>query len=208
MSASSSVYQIPEELRTSPSWVLWKKEYRDGKLTKVLYQTNHRRADSTAPSTWTTFEDAVEAFEHDDSFDGVGFVFHPDNPYCGADIDDVTEDEAQHWIEPDSLEAPVMSHSAPMVHILSPFDPLVIQRKRLKLIFDYEHRFEAYVPADKRVLGYFALPVLVGRRIAAAIDLKMDRRLGKLLVQQWTWIDDPRPARGSGASWAWADPVQ
>jgi len=99
MSASSSVYQIPEELRTSPSWVLWKKEYRDGKLTKVLYQTNHRRADSTAPSTWTTFEDAVEAFEHDDSFDGVGFVFHPDNPYCGADIDDVTEDEAQHWIE-------------------------------------------------------------------------------------------------------------
>ena len=99
MSASSSVYQIPEELRTSPSWVLWKKEHRDEKPTKVLYQASRRRADSTAPSTWTTFEDAVEAFEHDDFFDGVGFVFHPDNPYCGADIDDVTEDEARHWIE-------------------------------------------------------------------------------------------------------------
>jgi putative DNA primase/helicase len=93
------VYQIPEELKAEKAWVLWRREYRDGKPTKVLYQANHRRADSTAPSTWTTFEDAVEAFEHDDFFDGVGFVFHPDNPYCGADIDDVTEDEARHWIE-------------------------------------------------------------------------------------------------------------
>src|SRR5918995_1185637 len=99
MSASSSVYQIPEELRTSPSWVLWRKEHRDGKLTKVLYQTNHRRADSTAPNTWTTFENAVNAFEQDDFFDGVGFVFHQDNPYCGADIDDVTEEQARRWID-------------------------------------------------------------------------------------------------------------
>ena len=61
------------------------------------------------------------------------------------------------------------------VHLLSPFDPLVIQRKRLKLFFGYEHRFEAYVPKAKRRLGYFALPVLIGDRIAAAIDLKADR---------------------------------
>ena len=99
MSASSSVYQIPEELRMASSWVLWKKEHRDGKPTKVLYQANHRRADSTAPRTWTTFEGAVEAFEQDDFFDGIGFVFHPDNPYCGADIDDVTEEQARHWID-------------------------------------------------------------------------------------------------------------
>ena len=55
-----------------------------------------------------------------------------------------------------------------MVHILSPFDPLIIQRKRLQLFFDYEHRFEAYVPKEKRVFGYFALPVLVGDEIVAA----------------------------------------
>jgi hypothetical protein len=99
MSASSSVYQIPKELRTSSSWVLWKKEHRDGKPTKILYQANRRRADSTAPATWTTFEKALEAFEQDDFFDGVGFVFHPDNPYCGADIDDVTEEQARRWID-------------------------------------------------------------------------------------------------------------
>jgi AAA domain len=97
--SSSSVYQIPEELRASPSWVLWRKENRHEKLTKVLYQANHCRADSTAPNTWTTFEGAVEAFKQDDFFDGIGFVFHPENPYCGADIDDVTEDEARRWIE-------------------------------------------------------------------------------------------------------------
>src|SRR5215210_1867442 len=99
MSASSSVYQIPEELKAEKAWVLWKKEYRDGKPTKVLYQASHRRADSTAPSTWTTFEEAVEAFEQNDFFDGVGFVFHPDSPYCGADIDDVTEEQARRWID-------------------------------------------------------------------------------------------------------------
>ncbi len=51
---------------------------------------------------------------------------------------------------------------ATLVHILSPFDPLVIQRRRLALFFGYDHLFEAYVPKDKRKLGYFALPVLIG----------------------------------------------
>jgi len=99
----------------------------------------------------------------------------------------------QHWAEPALLDALsdglVDPASSERVHILSPFDPLVIQRKRLELFFGYEHRFEAYVPADKRVLGYFALPVLMGDRIVAALDLKMDRKSGKLLVQQWTWIE-------------------
>ena len=75
-----------------------------------------------------------------------------------------------------------------LVHILSPFDPLIIQRKRLKLFFDYDHRFEAYVPKEKRVLGYFALPVLFGDEIVAALDLKTDRERGKLLMQKWTWV--------------------
>ena len=44
-----------------------------------------------------------------------------------------------------------------------------------KLFFGYEHRFEAYVPKEKRVFGYFALPVLVGDEIVAALDLKTDR---------------------------------
>ena len=95
--------------------------------------------------------------------------------------------EVQHWAEPAALEA-TGAPEPTLTHILSPFDPLVIQRKRLKLFFDYDHLFEAYLPADKRKLGYFVLPVLAGDQIVAAIDLKTDRQAGKLLIQNWTWL--------------------
>src|SRR4051812_34750237 len=92
----------------------------------------------------------------------------------------------QHWARPETLEA---GGPAPeMVHILSPFDPLIIQRKRTELFFGYGHRFEAYVPKHKRVFGYFVLPVLVGDDIVAALDLKTDRKNRKLLLQKWNWI--------------------
>jgi uncharacterized protein YcaQ len=97
-------------------------------------------------------------------------------------------EKIEHWARPETL-APARPPDVELVHILSPFDPLVIQRKRLQLFFDYMHRFEAYVPKEKRVLGYFAQPVLVGDAIVAAVDLKADRERGKLLVQKWTWLD-------------------
>jgi len=93
----------------------------------------------------------------------------------------------QHWARPEMLES-IPGPAEDLVHILSPFDPLVLQRKRLQMFFGYEHRFEAYVPKAKRVYGYFALPVLIGDEMVAAIDLKTDREQGKLLMQQWTWI--------------------
>ena len=86
------------------------------------------------------------------------------------------------------------------MHILSPFDPLVIQRKRLQLFFDYDHRFEAYLPKEKRVFGYLALPVLVGEDVVAAIDLKTDRANRKLQIQQWTWVGRGSAGRTSGGS--------
>jgi uncharacterized protein len=95
--------------------------------------------------------------------------------------------KVEHWVETkllDTAAAPVTE----VAHILSPFDPLIIQRKRLKLLLDYDHRFEAYVPREKRVLGYFALPVLIDDEIVAAIDLKADRAKQDLLIQKWSWI--------------------
>jgi uncharacterized protein YcaQ len=95
--------------------------------------------------------------------------------------------KVQHWARPEIFDAlPETDES--LVHILSPFDPLVIQRKRLALFFGYDHRFEAYLPKEKRIFGYFALPVLAGDEIVAVIDLKADRQEKKLLIQQWTWI--------------------
>jgi len=100
--------------------------------------------------------------------------------------------KVEHWARPEMLDV-IPEPAEPTVHLLSPFDPLVIQRKRLQLFFDYEHRFEAYVPKNKRLFGYFALPVLVDDDIVAAIDLKTDRERRKLLVQKWTWVGAGRP---------------
>ena len=93
---------------------------------------------------------------------------------------------AEHWADPEALDAG--GPESGLTHILSPFDPLIIQRKRLKLFFGYDHLFEAYVPKEKRKLGYFALPVLIGDEIVAALDLKTDRAAGKVLIQKWTWV--------------------
>jgi uncharacterized protein YcaQ len=101
----------------------------------------------------------------------------------------------EHWAAPEILET-AGDRASERVHILSPFDPLIIQRKRTELIFGYGHRFEAYVPKQKRLFGYFALPVLVDDDIVAAIDLKTDRKAGELLVQKWSWVGS---AAGRGA---------
>jgi uncharacterized protein YcaQ len=92
-----------------------------------------------------------------------------------------------HWALPDMLDT-TLDPVPDIVHILNPFDPLVIQRNRLAAFFGYEHRFEAYVPKEKRVFGYFAQPVLIGDEIVAVLDLKTDREKGKLLIRKWTWI--------------------
>jgi uncharacterized protein YcaQ len=101
-----------------------------------------------------------------------------------------------HWAQQEVIAAG--GDPSELVHILSPFDPLIIQRKRTNLFFDYDHRFEAYVPKEKRLFGYFALPVLVGDRIVAAMDLKTDRKAKKLLMQKWSWVGG-RPVKGMKA---------
>ena len=100
----------------------------------------------------------------------------------------------EHWARADMLDAS-FAPVEDVVHILNPFDPLVIQRKRLALFFGYEHRFEAYVPKKKRLFGYFSQPVLVGDDIVAVLDLKTDRERQKLLVQKWTWLAKSERAR-------------
>ncbi|MBB5788935.1 DNA glycosylase AlkZ-like family protein [Jiangella mangrovi] len=66
--------------------------------------------------------------------------------------------------------------------LLSPFDRLVYDRKRLAELFEYEYLLEMYKPAAARRWGYFALPVLYGDRLVGKLDATADRRAGVLRI--------------------------
>ncbi len=76
---------------------------------------------------------------------------------------------------PEKLTA---THSA----VLSPFDPVVWDRKRAEQLFDFSYRLECYIPAPKRQYGYFVLPLLHRGQLVGRMDAKMHRQTGILEV--------------------------
>ena len=88
---------IPEELRDRPQWVTWRLVQRAGQLkpTKVLINPSTGQSASTIdPSTWTSFDEAISVHSAGQG-DGVGFVFSPDGPYTGIDLDGCYDPETK-----------------------------------------------------------------------------------------------------------------
>lgn len=84
--------KVPPSLRSYPQWVVWRREERDGKATKIPYiPSNGSRASSTDPQTWGTFEAARARTD----LDGVGFVFSDQDPFVGIDLDNCFDDQGR-----------------------------------------------------------------------------------------------------------------
>ena len=95
---------IPDQLTERPQWVCWRREMRDGKLTKVPYTPGTgRRASTTELMTWATFEQALAAYEAGEPpYDGIGFVFCNADPFVGVDLDDCLDPgsgEVSRWAQ-------------------------------------------------------------------------------------------------------------
>ncbi|HEY5111590.1 MAG TPA: crosslink repair DNA glycosylase YcaQ family protein [Acidimicrobiales bacterium] len=96
------------------------------------------------------------------------------------------------------------------VVLLSPFDSLLWDRARLERLFQTTYRLEAYVPATKRVVGYFAMPILVGDRLVGLVDPK---RIGDTLHARHVVINTPSAvdhialALRNAASWVGCDKI-
>jgi len=84
---------VPEELRVRPQWVVWKAV--GDKPDKVPYSARSgRRASSTDLLTWSTFEEALEAYENG-QYAGLGFVFASADPYTGIDVDNCVDENGE-----------------------------------------------------------------------------------------------------------------
>jgi len=83
---------VPPKLAERPQWVCWRLEERQGKLTKVPYAPDGSRASSTDLRSWSTFDDALDAYELS-GYDGIGFVFSSGDPYVGIDLDNCRDPE-------------------------------------------------------------------------------------------------------------------
>ena len=95
--------------------------------------------------------------------------------------------------------------------LLSPFDSLIWDRKRTLRMFDFEHSLEAYVPREKRVHGYFTMPLLAGGRLVGRVD---PAREGKSLIARQLTLDSPKAAEPmaralvEAADWVGCDNVR
>jgi hypothetical protein len=89
-------------MRDLRQWLCWRTEERDGKPTKVPYDpSTGEKAESTNPKTWTSYKKAVSVCK-DHGYEGIGFVFTPEDDLCGVDLDkclDPETGEIEGWAQ-------------------------------------------------------------------------------------------------------------
>ena len=103
MPVELNVDNIPASLGERAQWVCWKYIRRDGKETKCPIRSDTGgKADASDPGTWSTLEAALASFRSSKDLAGVGFVFSPEDQFCGIDLDDCLDRatrEAKPWAQ-------------------------------------------------------------------------------------------------------------
>jgi uncharacterized protein len=88
----------------------------------------------------------------------------------------------------------------PRIRLLSPFDPILRDRRRTQRLFGFDYRFEAFVPEAERRYGYYVLPILEGERLVGRLDPKLHRDRGLLEVRALWWEPGVRESKGRRAA--------
>jgi uncharacterized protein YcaQ len=112
------------------------------------------------------------------------------------------------WADPEAVQA-LGTRGRHRTTLLSPFDSLVWDRARTLRVFDFQHRLEAYVPAPKRVHGYFAMPLLAGGRLRGRVDPGRDGTtlIAKRLSCEPGAVEPMAQALREAAEWVGCDAV-
>ena len=92
--------------------------------------------------------------------------------------------------------AAALPPAPPRIRLLSPFDPILRDRRRTLRLFNFDYRFEAFVPGEHRQHGYYVLPILEGERLVGRLDPKLHREEGLLEVKGLWW--EPRVKETKG----------
>ncbi len=109
------------------------------------------------------------------------FAEQPGEPHHVGEVGEraIVEGVKGEWrVEPTLLDMPFEGRAA----LLSPFDRLVQDRKRLDQLFEFDYLLEMYKPVEQRIWGYYALPVLHGDRLVGKLDATAERAEGVLRV--------------------------
>lgn len=99
-----------------------------------------------------------------------------------GELQQITTNGNSYYVLPTSLELLDKPLARNTLKILSPFDNLLIQRKRMQVIFGFNYKIECYTPEAKRQYGYFALPILWNGKLVARMDCKAERKISLLHI--------------------------
>ncbi|MCB2053845.1 MAG: YcaQ family DNA glycosylase [Geminicoccaceae bacterium] len=174
------VYDLTE--RVLPSSAL-KEEVEDAALTDWACRSAFERMGFATPAEIAGFWDCIDAK------DAAAWCTGRDG-LLPCEVEGAQGDRARRFLMSEALADRLGDLPEPpaRLRVLSPFDPLIRDRRRLAHVFGFDYRIEVFVPEAQRRYGYYVFPLLEGARLIGRIDMKRDGKAGILRVAR-LWLE-------------------